>query len=64
MTVFIAYMAGAGFVPTLLGVFGDRDAFGLAFILIGCVTLLSVLLLFHLNIPEEQQGEGTEGGTH
>ena len=64
MTVFIAYMAGAGFVPTLLGVFGDRDAFGLAFILIGCVTLLSVLLLFHLNIPEEQQGEGAEGGTH
>jgi len=28
------------------------------------ISLLSALLLFHLNIPEEQQGEGTEGGTH
>lgn len=64
LTVFIAYLSGAGFVPTLLGIFGDRDAFGLAFILIGCITLLAALLLLRLNIPEEQPGGATEEGAH
>jgi NNP family nitrate/nitrite transporter-like MFS transporter len=64
LTVFIAYLAGAGFVPTILGIFGDRDAFGLAFILIGCLTLLSALLLLRLNIPEKRQDAATEGKRH
>ena len=52
LTVFIAYLIGAGFFPTLLGVFGDRGAFAAAFILVGSLMLLSVLLLPRLVLTE------------
>jgi MFS transporter, NNP family, nitrate/nitrite transporter len=52
LTMFIAYLIGAGFLPTLLGVFGDRGAFGAAFILVGSLMILSVLLLPRLVLTE------------
>ena len=52
MGVFIAYIIGAGFLPTLLGIFGDRGAFAAAFILVGSLMLLSVLLLPRLVLTE------------
>jgi len=51
MTIFIAYLIGAGLIPTLLGVSGDAGAFGLAFILLGCVTMASALLIPCLHTP-------------
>lgn len=50
MTMFIAYLGGAGAIPIILGAFGDAGAFGLAFILIGCITLLSAILLPRLEL--------------
>ncbi len=61
MTVLIAYMGGAGLVPTLLGAFGDAGAFGLAFILVGSVTLVSTLLLPRLHVPAATGKTGVHG---
>jgi MFS transporter, NNP family, nitrate/nitrite transporter len=52
LTVFIAYLIGAGFLPMLLGIFGDRGTFAAAFILVGSLMLLSVLLLPRLVLTE------------
>ncbi len=57
LTMFIAYLIGAGFLPTLLGIFGDRGAFGTAFILVGSLMLLSVLLLPRLVLTEGKETE-------
>jgi MFS transporter, NNP family, nitrate/nitrite transporter len=57
LTIFIAYLIGAGFFPILLGVFGDSGIFAAAFILVGSLMILSVLLLPHLDLTE---GEKTE----
>ena len=57
LTVFIAYLIGAGFLPTILGIFGDKGAFGAAFILVGSLMLLSVLLLPRLILTEEKKTE-------
>ncbi|HOG16056.1 MAG TPA: MFS transporter [Syntrophales bacterium] len=51
MTILIAYLIGAGLIPTLLGAFGDAGAFGLAFILVGSVTMASALLVPRLQVP-------------
>ena len=48
MTVFSSYLIGAGFVPTLLGYFGDAGSFGMAFICLGCLVMASASLLFFL----------------
>jgi MFS transporter, NNP family, nitrate/nitrite transporter len=52
LTIFFAYFIGAGFFPTIFGIFGDRGAFGAAFILVGSLMLLSVLLLPRLVLTE------------
>jgi NNP family nitrate/nitrite transporter-like MFS transporter len=57
LTTFIAYLIGAGFLPILLGVFGDRGAFGTAFTLVGSLILLSVLLLSRLDLTEGKETE-------
>ena len=57
LTVFIAYLIGAGFLPTILGIFGDKGAFGTAFILWGSLMLLSVLLLPRLVLTEGKKTE-------
>lgn len=54
-TVMIAYLIGGGILPTILGVFGDRGAFGTAFILVGSLMLLSVLLLHRLVLTETKK---------
>jgi NNP family nitrate/nitrite transporter-like MFS transporter len=55
LTMFIAYLIGAGFLPIILGIFGDKGAFGTAFILVGSLMLLSVLLLPRLILPETKK---------
>lgn len=55
LTMFIAYLVGAGFLPTILGIFGDRGNFGTAFMLHGSLMLLSVLLLTRLILPEGKE---------
>lgn len=52
LTIFLAYMMGGGFFPTVIGAFGDAGAFALAFILIGSVTLLGLLLMPRLDLRE------------
>ena len=39
------YLAGAGVIPTVLGIFGDTGNFASAFIAYGCIMLLSLFLL-------------------
>ncbi|MCX5839213.1 MAG: MFS transporter [Deltaproteobacteria bacterium] len=57
LTVFISYLIGAGFLPMLLGIFGDKGAFAAAFILVGSLMLLSLLLLPRLVLTEEKTTE-------
>jgi MFS family permease len=52
LTMFISYLIGAGFLPIILGIFGDKGAFGTAFIFHGSLMLLSVLLLPRLILTE------------
>jgi NNP family nitrate/nitrite transporter-like MFS transporter len=56
LTILIAYLIGGGFLPTLLGVFGDKGAFSAAFILIGILMLLGVFLLPRLIVTDEKSG--------
>ncbi|MCE5262266.1 MAG: MFS transporter [Deltaproteobacteria bacterium] len=55
LTMLIAYPFGGGLTPTILGIFGDRGAFGTAFILVGSLTMLSVLLLPRLILTDEKK---------
>ena len=52
LTVFIAYLIGAGLIPTALGIFGDAGEFSLSFILVGVITLLSAPLITRLQMAE------------
>jgi len=52
LTIFLAYMLGGGFFPMVVGAFGDAGAFGLAFVLIGSLTLLGLLLMPRLDLRE------------
>jgi len=54
-TMFIAYLIGAGFLPMILGIFGDKGAFGTAFILVGSLMILGVLLLPRLILTEGKE---------
>jgi NNP family nitrate/nitrite transporter-like MFS transporter len=54
LTIFIANLIGAGLFPPLVGVFGDRGAFGAAFVLIGILMLLGVFLLPRLAVTDEK----------
>ena len=56
MTMLIAYPTGGGLVPIVLGSFGDAGAFGAAFVVIGCVTLLCTLLLARLDLSRPDEG--------
>ena len=52
LTIFIAYLTGAGLIPTLLGIFGDAGMFGISFILLGCITLLCLPLITRLDLTQ------------
>jgi NNP family nitrate/nitrite transporter-like MFS transporter len=54
LTIFIANLIGAGLFPPLMGVFGDRGGFGAAFVLIGMLMLLGVLLLPRLIVTDKK----------
>ena len=54
LTIFIANLIGAGLFPPLVGVFGDRGAFGAAFVLIGILMLLGVFLLPRLIVTDKK----------
>jgi MFS transporter, NNP family, nitrate/nitrite transporter len=56
LTMLIAYPIGGGLFPTILGIFGDRGAFSTAFILVGSLMMLSVLLLPRLVLTENAKG--------
>ena len=55
LTVFIAYLIGAGLIPTAMGIFGDAGKFSLSFILVGGITLLAVPLITRLEITEKKE---------
>ncbi|MCX5821764.1 MAG: MFS transporter [Deltaproteobacteria bacterium] len=55
LTMFVGYLIGAGFLPTILGIFGDKGAFGTAFILVGSLMILGVLLLPRLILTEGKE---------
>ena len=48
----ISYLIGGGLIPIALGVFGDAGAFGLAFVIVGGLILLSAFLITGLKIQE------------
>lgn len=45
VTIFIAYLIGAGLIPAGMGLMGDAGHFGAAFSIVGFLTLCSVILL-------------------
>ena len=55
LTIFIAYLTGAGLIPTLLGIFGDAGMFGISFILVGCITLLCLPLITRLDLTQPKK---------
>jgi hypothetical protein len=54
MTIFFAYLIGAGLIPTGMGVLGDAGQFALAISLTGCMVLISVVLFRYLRYEENQ----------
>ena len=58
MTTLIAYLIGAGLVPTAFGFFADAGSFSMAFVLLGCLVMASTLLIpfLHLQDPEPTAG--------
>ncbi len=52
LTLLISSLIGGGLIPIALGVFGDAGAFGLAFVIVGTVILLSILLIGGLKVRE------------
>ena len=54
LVVFIGYLVGAGFVPVLLGIFGDAGMFGFSFILVGIGILASLFFIPCLKLKKEE----------
>jgi NNP family nitrate/nitrite transporter-like MFS transporter len=52
LTMLISYLIGGGLIPIALGVFGDAGAFNLAFVIIGVVILLNIILISGLKVRE------------
>jgi NNP family nitrate/nitrite transporter-like MFS transporter len=52
LAMLISSLIGGGLIPFTLGVFGDAGAFGLAFVIVGIVILLNVVLISGLKIRE------------
>jgi len=51
----IAYLFGAGVVPSLLGILGENGSFATGFIFLGITLLLSTVLLLFLNLNQLQR---------
>jgi NNP family nitrate/nitrite transporter-like MFS transporter len=50
----VAVFMGAGGIPKILGLLGDKGSFSAGFALIGCLMLASVILLFFLRLEDEK----------
>ncbi|MEN6321662.1 MAG: MFS transporter [Syntrophaceae bacterium] len=55
ITIFFAYLIGAGLIPVGMGILGDRGQFDLAIVLVGCLILASVVLFRYLRHDENQK---------
>jgi MFS transporter, NNP family, nitrate/nitrite transporter len=55
LTMFVAYPIGAGLLPTIMGIFGDKGAFGTGFVLVGVLMLAGALLPSRLTLTEASQ---------
>jgi NNP family nitrate/nitrite transporter-like MFS transporter len=54
ITIFFAYLAGAGLIPAGMGILGDAGHFGLAIALVGGLILISVVLFRFLKYNENK----------
>ena len=48
MTIFFAYLIGAGLIPAVVGIMGDAGCFALAFAVVGAMIFASALLIRYL----------------
>ncbi len=53
LTIPIAFLAGAGVIPTGIGIMGDEGFFWLGFVVLGTLLMGSVILLQYLKFHEE-----------
>ncbi len=54
MTIFFAYLAGAGLIPAGMGIMGDAGHFASAIVLVGVLILISVALFRYLKYKEDE----------
>jgi len=52
LAIFVAYLTGAGFIPLLLGVFGDAGMFSFAFVLVGGAILINLFFIHRLELKK------------
>jgi NNP family nitrate/nitrite transporter-like MFS transporter len=53
LTLLISSLIGGGLIPIVLGLFGDAGAFGLAFVIVGVVILLNIILISGLKEQDQ-----------
>lgn len=54
MTIFFAYLIGAGLIPAGMGILGDAGCFALAIAIVGAIILSSAFLIRYLKYRENQ----------
>jgi len=52
MTIFFAYLIGAGLIPAGVGIMGDAGCFALAFAIVGGMIFASAILIRYLKYSE------------
>jgi NNP family nitrate/nitrite transporter-like MFS transporter len=55
LTMFVGYLIGGGLVPTILGIFGDANRFGLAFVLVGSLIFLGAFLMLRMDLRDAEE---------
>ena len=70
LTIPLAFVLGAGVVPTGIGLAGEAGSFGLGISLVGGLTLIGAILTHFLRLPPQREyglkpgsGDGTAGDT-
>ncbi|MBM4272485.1 MAG: MFS transporter [Deltaproteobacteria bacterium] len=56
ITIFFAYLAGAGLIPAGMGILGDAGQFSLSIVLVGSLILASVVLFRYMEYTENESG--------
>lgn len=54
MTIFFAYLVGAGLIPAGIGILGDVGSFALSIVIVGAMIFASALLMRYLKYSETQ----------